>query len=180
MATLQRLQMSRQEYDALPDRTRAEWLGGEVVVSPPPSFEHQRLSLRLTNRLAESLPGLTLVEAVGVQLTEDHLRIPDIVAVSDPPSGPIVTDPPVLVVEIVSPTTRKEDTVRKPIDYLTAGIEQYWLVDPHWVSIEVFSNHGDTWESIALVNADAPTAPVKVGTHGTVTLDLSLLSPSSP
>jgi hypothetical protein len=63
------------EYLALPDDLRAEYVNGEVLVNPPPSFSHQRTCQRLCRLLAATVPPDLVAVAVGwepvVQLTRD-------------------------------------------------------------------------------------------------------------
>lgn len=93
-------------------------------------FPHQRASLRLANALAMALPDLIVVQEVSAKLSSNRIRIPDISVLDHAPESFFVTDPPRLVVEILSPSTRSEDTVRKSGEYAAAGIGQYWLLDP--------------------------------------------------
>jgi len=167
--------MSYEEYRALPEHVRAEWVDGEVVVSPSANFDHQEISFAVTTLLKTSLPRLRIVEAVTTYLPHNRERIPDIIAVTRRPEGTHITDTPVLVVEILSKSTRNEDTVRKSGEYLGAGIEQYWVVDPALRTIEVFERRGDTWASAAYVDEDSPQSDVAVGEFGTVPLELSVL-----
>jgi Uma2 family endonuclease len=44
--------------------------------------------------------------------------------------GNKITEPPALVVEFVSPSTRSLDCVIKKQDYEKAAIEEYWMIDP--------------------------------------------------
>ena len=173
--TLQRLRMSYEEYQALPEHVRAEWVDGEVVVTPSADFDHQEISFTLTLLLKTSLPALRIVEAVTTYLPHHRERIPDIVAVARRPEGTHITDTPVLVVEILSKSTRNEDTVRKSGEYLGAGIEQYWVVDPALRTIEVFESRGDTWASAAYVDESSPEAEVTVSDFGKVPLRLAVL-----
>jgi hypothetical protein len=115
-SALRRRRMSYDEYLALPESVRAEWVDGEVV------------------------------EAVGVHLPNKRERIPDIVVVEREPDTAYVTDTPVLLVEILSPSTRSEDTLRKSTEYLAAGVGQYWLVDRDHRAIDVLENAGGRLE----------------------------------
>lgn len=173
MPALQRLRMSYDEYLALPEGMRAEWVDGEVVVTPPPSFQHQIASRRISRRLEASLPDLIVVDAVGVELPGSRVRIPDVVAVTRVPDGPCVTDAPVIALEVLSPSTRSEDLVRKSTEYLAAGVSQYWVVDPEDRSIVVYRSGSGGWEPHAHVDDRGPTTVVPVPPYGEVPLDLT-------
>lgn len=44
------------EYEALPERPGAEYIDGEIVVTPPSTRRHQRASSRLWRALSDQLP----------------------------------------------------------------------------------------------------------------------------
>lgn len=173
MVALQRRRMSYDDYLALPESVRAEWVDGEVVVTPAASFDHQRVSRRLANLIEGSLADLIVVEAVSVHLPNNRERIPDIVVVERAPDTAYVTETPVLVVEVLSPSTASEDTVRKSTEYLAAGIGQYWLVDHENRVIDVFENRDGGWELLAHLDERSPGASVSMAPHGTVDLSLT-------
>jgi Uma2 family endonuclease len=62
---LQRWRMSWEEFLALPDDVRAEWVDGEAVVSPPVSADHGGAVIRLGSVLLTALPELLVVTEVG-------------------------------------------------------------------------------------------------------------------
>ncbi|MDT0203077.1 Uma2 family endonuclease [Nocardioides sp. AE5] len=169
---LQRLRMSWEEYLALPERPRAEWVDGEVVVTPAASFEHQAVSRRLANRLETDLAGLHVYEAVNLRLPRDRIRIPDVAVFPSRERGYLSESVPVVVVEVLSPSTRSEDLLRKSVEYAEAGISQYWVLDPAASSLEVFDLVEGRWEPLLRLDDSTPTGEVVVDGHGTVPLDL--------
>lgn len=173
--TLQRLRMSYGEYDALPESVRAEWVDGEVVVSPTASFDHQGISWELALRLRTSLPSLWVREAVSVHLSNNRERIPDVIAVTRRPTTRYVSEPPVIAIEILSPSTRAEDTIRKSREYAEGGVGQYWIVDPELRRIDVLTNADGEWDLLLHLDDGTPAGEVVVGEYGAVPLDLSVL-----
>ena len=125
--------------------------------------------------LQDALPRLGVVQEVDVQLPHNRVRVPDITVVEHPPEGHFVVDPPVLVVEILSPSTRSEDTVRKSAEYAAAGIGQFWVLDPEFGILDVFANVDGGWETVAHLDHDHPTATIAVGDHGSVDVDLTVV-----
>lgn len=176
---LQRSRMSLQEYLALPEGTRAEYVDGEVIVTPPPSIGHNRVGLRLARLLEDHLPATVVTYESGVRTHRRKYRIPDLVVqahVEDEESA-WIDEPPVLVAEILSPGTRTEDTLRKSPEYLAAGIGQYWIVDREHRTITVLGNDEHEWELLLALDADNAVGEVRVGDHGTVPLDLAAIMP---
>lgn len=164
--------MAYDEYLALPDVIRAEWVDGETVMAPSPSYRHQQVSRRIANVLETALPGLFVVEAVTVLLPHARERIPDVVVVSTEPEGAHITEIPLIAVEVISASTRSEDTVRKSTEYLAAGVGQYWIADPEAPLVEVFEGTATGWKAFAQLDESLRRASVRVGSQGTVELDL--------
>jgi len=174
---LQRLRMSWEEYLSLPERPKAEWVDGEVVVSPPVSPDHGLGAVRLAVALTEALPGLFVMTEVGLRLPRNRLRAPDLMVTTTRPGGPSVTESPVLVVEVLSPSTRGEDTVRKSGEYAEGGVGQYWVVDPDHRSVDVYVHASGGWDLLLHLDETHPVGEVAVGDHGVVPLDLATLLP---
>ena len=55
----------------------------------------------------------------------------------------LLVGPPVLAVEVLSPSTRRYDLVRKRRLYERAGVREYWVVDPEDESVSVFHRAED-------------------------------------
>lgn len=68
---------------------------------------------------------------------------------------------PVLVIEILSPSTANYDRVVKGRMYYKHGVKEYWLVDPDHTTVEIFV-HGETnWNLAgAYSKGDIPTSPL--------------------
>jgi len=73
--------------------------------------------------------------------------------------------PPLLVVEVLSPTTRAKDALLKRHVYEAAGVPTYWLVDPDEPSLTVLELRDGRYEEVAVVRGDeryAATRPYAV------------------
>ena len=160
---LRRVAMSWEDYLALPERPRAEWVDGEALVAMTPvSHEHGRAVVRLSALLLSALPRLEVVTEVGLHLPRNRLRAPDVMVVDEPPEGPFVERPPVLVAEVLSPATRSEDTIRKSMEYAEGGVEHYWVVDPDLRAIDLWHNADGEWDLLGRVDDHAPTVEVEI------------------
>lgn len=164
--------MPYEDYLALPSELRAEWVDGEVVMNPSPSYAHQQVSRRLANTLEAALTGVFVVEAITVTILPGRERIPDISVVRNAPapSGHLA-EIPLVVVEILSASTRTEDLVRKSTEYLAAPVQQYWLVEPLEGTVEVYANSPTGWVRVAELDERHPSAAVTVADVGTVQLN---------
>lgn len=117
---------------ALPDDgLRYELIDGALLVSPSPKPRHQLVSHRLAMLLDAACAAEQRVFAAPLdwQPGADRSFQPDLLVVPVAPlDGPLPA--PVLVVEILSPSTKSVDRVLKMHAYAAAGVPQYWIVDP--------------------------------------------------
>jgi len=121
------------ELDRMPDDGRRyELLDGTLVVSPRPTTIHQFVAMRLLRALADACPeDLCVVPEPAVELGPQTEFDPDLVVVRmDQIGGAKFTEPPLLVVEIRSPSTALIDLNRKKAAYERFGVPSYWIVNP--------------------------------------------------
>jgi Uma2 family endonuclease len=125
---------------AVPDGYRAEIIRGELVVTPSPTLSHGRAQSRLTLVLSSAAPpGYEPVSGPEWRLTVAGIVAmapqPDIMVVTREVTGAALLRPPLLAVEILSPSdyqrlandmTRREG---KLADYAANGLEDYLEVD---------------------------------------------------
>lgn len=52
---------------------------------------------------------------------------------------------PEIVVEVISPASARRDLKEKPDDYLAAGVQEYWIIDPRKRVGFFLVRHGDLW-----------------------------------
>ena len=112
--------------------TRYELVDGALLVSAEPSLQHQRVNgqlLRLLQDLAP--PELEVFLPVDVRLSPVRQIAPDVTVVRrEDATGRRLERAPLLVVEVLSPSTRTVDLVLKRRVLEEAGVPSYWLVDP--------------------------------------------------
>ena len=130
---------------ALPDdQLRHELIDGEHFVSPSPNTGHQSISLNLVRLLLpyidEHESGQLLYAPFDVKLSLFTVLVPDLVYFTAERYAHAVnekhaTAAPDLVVEILSPGTRRRDKSRKRAVYDREGVGEYWIVDPEARSI---------------------------------------------
>jgi len=131
------------EFMRLPEGTLAEFIGGEILMSPSPKLRHQRIVFRIHQALsdfARARGGEVFEAPCDVHLPSGDVVQPDVLFVSQARS-PILQDwvrgAPDLVVEVLSPETRRRDQAVKADLYLRNGVLEVWLADPDARSIEV-------------------------------------------
>ena len=68
---------------------------------------------------------------IRVHVQPDRFRVPDVVVVrGGRPDGRVITTPPEVAVEVLSPEDRAADVQDKIDDYLQFGVPAIWLIDP--------------------------------------------------
>jgi Uma2 family endonuclease len=154
------------------DGLRREVIGGELFVTPPPAIKHQRLSreieFRLLTYLREHELGEVLNAPVGLRLSDEDVVEPDLVVVFFQ-GGATIGEQAIfgaadIVVEILSPGTAKRDLVVKRALYESAGVREYWIVDPEAKTVEVLRLDGAAYTRHGLFEREHTlTSSVLVG-----------------
>ena len=140
---------------ALPDGKRAELIDGQIYYMAPPSTTHQRLVnfisteinmyIRKNNGDCEVFPA-----PFAVFLNKDDMNYiePDISVICD--SSKLddkgCHGAPDWVIEIVSPSSKPRDYMTKLFKYRTAGVREYWIVDPEKQMAMVYGFEHETVE----------------------------------
>jgi len=126
----------------------AEFVEGRLVQRPMPTWEHACMQGFLIEELRAIGRRLALfaVPEQQVQTRLDRFRVPDVCVVIDKPEGEpgrrIVTRPPYLCVEILSPEDAAVETMDKVREYLDFGVAWIWVIDPVSLSGQVHSRNG--------------------------------------
>ena len=170
----------------LEDDTRYELYDGQPVALASPSSAHQLISGELHRQIANFLVGkkckvfpapydVFLFARKDDDLNDaDTLVQPDISVVCD--SDKIdkrgCKGAPDLVIEITSPSTRRNDRLVKFYKYQQAGVREYWIVDPDARAVLVHVLENGQYPT---ADVYAAGAPVPVSVLGGFTIDTSTL-----
>ncbi|MDH3206562.1 MAG: Uma2 family endonuclease [Gemmatimonadota bacterium] len=153
------------EFARLPESgsTRYEIIDDELVVTPSPGTRHQRIVTRLVFTLYGFVDthdlGEVFVSPFDVLFAEGDYLEPDVLFVRKDRAD-VVTDrgiegPPDFVVEVLSPSTAARDRGVKLDRYRLYGVPEYWIVDPHEQTVEVWKIGEGSVEPAVLGPADA-------------------------
>jgi Uma2 family endonuclease len=135
MATKRKI-WTLEEVHSLPeDGNKYELVRGELLVTPPPEYEHENILARLDRRLVPYVAANDLgfvyhprsvVRFQGSEVEPDLMvRPPHPRPAASWDAAPV----PTLVVEVVSRSTRRRDHEQKKSLYMEAGVGAYWIVD---------------------------------------------------
>jgi Uma2 family endonuclease len=128
--------LSLEDWDALPADNGAhiELQEGVLIVTPRPLRPHARAAFRIAKQLDSQLPddleAIIEFEVCVDAASPPTVRIPDVVVTRKEGPESRLEGPDVLVaIEVVSPGSRRTDTVTKRSEYAEAAIEHYWIVE---------------------------------------------------
>lgn len=124
---------------ALQEGERAELIDGQIYYLATPSRTHQKLLLSLSRKIADyidSKGGECEIDiapfAVFLNNDDSNYVEPDISVICDPSKldDKGCHGAPDWIIEIVSPGSKQMDYYKKLFKYNTAGVREYWIVDP--------------------------------------------------
>lgn len=122
-----------------------ELIDGQLVEVEKPTQTHEHivgmLCFFLTGWAREHRTGRALPSGYKVRIAERRGYMPDVQfyrhggVLREQDKG-LATGHPDLVVEVISPTSKSRDRIRKMQDYAAIGVPEYWLVDPEARTLE--------------------------------------------
>lgn len=129
-----------EDYYAWPDEQRIELIDGVIYIMEAPSFVHQRIAGEVFIQLDAFVKKkggncIPLISPLNVRLDCDDKTMvqPDLVILCDTDKikrwG--IMGAPDFILEILSPSTRRKDSIKKLQKYSDAGVKEYWILDPH-------------------------------------------------
>lgn len=164
---------------ALPEGSRAELIDGHIYYMAPPGRKHQEIAaelLTVINNYIKKKHGTCkpYIAPFAVFLEKDNKNYvePDISVICSPSK---LTDngcvgAPDWIIEIVSPSSRRMDYSTKLFKYRTAGVREYWIVDPEKNRITVWDFPADNTDEFSFSDC------VKVNIYDDFSIDFSQLN----
>ncbi|MEO6167936.1 MAG: Uma2 family endonuclease [Chitinophagales bacterium] len=125
-------------FELLPEGTLCEVIENQLYMAPPPSEFHQAvltdLIVEIGNYVKQYQLGIVRVAPYGVYLDNKNVVEPDLLFIAQENIGAIQKNglhgAPDLIIEILSPSNERHDTVKKKKLYEKFGVKEYWIVDP--------------------------------------------------
>lgn len=149
---------------------RYEYAGGIATMMTGGSLDHSTIASNLWTALRDRLRGCPCRAFRGDTkiVANDSVRYPDLSVTCIPGRG--VDDTvlePILVIEVVSPSTEREDRGRKRFDYFrTPSIQQYAIIEQDARRVDLYTRSGDCWTDEIIEGAAAlklPSIGVEIG-----------------
>lgn len=166
-----------EDYWNLPDGERAELINGRLYAMAPPSYKHQKICFSLSRKIADYIDinkgnceVIPAPFAVNLNASDETYVEPDISVICDKNkiTARECKGAPDLVIEIVSPSSRKMDYSTKNTLYSEAGVREYWIVDTEKERTTVYRYEEDAAPTII------PFAqPVTVGIYTDLSITIA-------
>ena len=128
-----------EDYYNLPNEHRVELIDGVIYDMTAPTYVHQGFGGEIYAVFRDYIRKnkgkcMAFISPADIQLDRDNKTMvqPDVFVICDRDKlkKRVLFGAPDLVVEILSPSTRKKDIVIKTRKYRLAGVREYWIVDP--------------------------------------------------
>jgi Uma2 family endonuclease len=120
------------DYLATTYRPDCEYVDGEVRERNVGKWEHARVQALLAAWFInhENSWGIVSSTEQRVRVAANRVRVPDLVVLTAGPQPDVITEPPLLVIEILSPDDTYSDTQERARDYRDMGVQTVWIIDP--------------------------------------------------
>ena len=137
---------------ALPEGKRAELIDGQIYDMAPPSPFHQKLVMELSATIRNyirakggSCEVYPAPFAVFLNKDTQNYVEPDISVICDVDKidHKGCNGAPDFIIEIVSPSSQRMDYLTKLLKYRSAGVREYWIVNPATKTVQVYSFEGN-------------------------------------
>jgi Uma2 family endonuclease len=166
-----RTRITAAEYSQLPEtNTPMELIDGELIVSPPPSDEHQEVVGNIYFFLRQTVPaGRVVISPMDIYLDDNTVLQPDVFWVSGTDSQCRKGEDrrwhgaPDLVIEVLSPSTARRDKATKFELHQKHGAREYWIVDIFLRLIEVYTLVNGNFERQGVYGDDETFTSVVLG-----------------
>ena len=112
-----------------PDR---EYIDGEVRERNVGKFEHARIQALLAAWFGQNEAAwkVIVVTEQRIQVSPNRVRIPDVTLLPIGSHPDVISQPPLLIIEILSPDDTYWDTEERSEDYFAMGVGVVWIIDP--------------------------------------------------
>lgn len=155
------------DYYKIPDERRVELIDGVIYDVTAPTSLHQliagliytKLLNHVLNKKGKCLP---LISPIDVQLDCDDKTMvqPDVIIVCDRDKiiNRCVYGAPDFIIEVISKSSTKRDSVIKLNKYMNAGVREYWIIDPIRQKVIVYNFEEENYPVIYGFDSKVPVA----------------------
>lgn len=153
------------DYYALPDERRVELIDGVFYDMSAPSFVHQGIAGEVYFQIAGFIKAnkgecVVRMAPVDVRLDCDNRTMvqPDVLILCDRSKimrwG--IMGAPDFVLEVLSPSTKRKDCMKKLTKYMEAGVREYWMIDPDKRKLIVYQFEAELYPAVYGLTGKVP------------------------
>lgn len=144
LSTIKIPKTTMEVFEMLPEGTLCQVINNNLIMSPAPSYQHQKILGNLYAQLFEFVNknklGEIVMAPVDVYLDEQNAYQPDIVFLANENlhlvQNGVIKGAPDFIIEILSPFNKQHDLLDKKAVYERSGVKEYWIVDPETSTAE--------------------------------------------
>jgi Uma2 family endonuclease len=105
---------------------------GEIRERNVGTYQHARMQALLTAWFGSHEKQWKIAGCIALRMrvSQNRVRVPDLVVLTAGAQPEILAEPPLLVIEILSPDDTYSDTQERAQDYRAMGVETVWIIDP--------------------------------------------------
>jgi Uma2 family endonuclease len=142
--------VSVEEYLRTGYRPDVEYIDGELKEKPAAGFAHGRMQAILGHwfHTHRKDSGVQVAFGTRTHVERTRYRLPDVVVVDKAERSVAALErPPLIAIEVLSPTDVFQDLRDRARDLRAMGTQNIWLIDPSEKSVAVWD--GQTWQPFA-------------------------------
>ena len=155
--------VSVDEYLNTVYRPDCDFVNGEILERNLGEWDHNTLQMALGSYFFSRRRewNLWIVPEQRIRVRANRYRIPDLCVVLGPePKEQVLTVPPFLCVELLSPSDRRSRVKERIDDFLEFGVSYVWLIDPQTRRAWVYSPELETEVADGILRAGHLTVPI--------------------
>jgi Uma2 family endonuclease len=160
-------QMSVEEYLRTSFRPDCEYVDGEVLERNVGELDHGSVQKLLLVYLAarEKRLGIFVIQEQRLQLSQRHYRVPDLMILegAGKPKEQIITRPPLVCIEVLSPEDRMSRMLKKIADYLAFGVRYVWVLDPQTRQAFAYTDRENHEVTDGVLRTEDPAIEIPLG-----------------
>ena len=124
--------ISVEEYLKTVYRPDRDYVDGLVEERNLGQWDHARLQTLIAAWFysRETELNIRVATEVRVQVSAERFRLPDVCITDGEPGEQILTRPPLLCIEVLSPEDRMERVLERVEDFLAFGVPEVWVISP--------------------------------------------------
>ena len=159
-------QVSVEEYLRTSYDPDCEYVDGEVLDRNVGELDHAWIQRAILLYVAarEKQLGVTIIQEQRLQVNSRQYRVPDLmILLGSKPNEQIISRPPLVCIEVLSPEDRMSRMQKKIVDYLAFGVRYVWILDPKTKQAFTYTSEGMRLIQDGILRTSAPAIEIPLG-----------------